>query len=66
MAAALATVVSTWLALLIVFGALIVLAGLLGALALMSIKKGSPPTPNQAIQEAKVTAEALKSDGTRS
>ncbi|MDX6506718.1 MAG: hypothetical protein QOE36_77 [Gaiellaceae bacterium] len=62
-AAALATVVSTWLALLIVFGGLLLLAGLLGALALGSIKKGSPPIPNQAIQEAKVTAEALRSDG---
>lgn len=62
-AAALATAMSTWLALLIVFAALFLLAGLLGILALGRIKKGTPPVPKQAIQEAKVTAEALKSDG---
>jgi uncharacterized membrane protein YqjE len=62
-AAALATTVSTWLALLIVTGGLILLAALLGILALGRIKKGTPPIPKQAIQEAKLTTEALKSDG---
>jgi hypothetical protein len=64
-AAALATVVSTWLALLIVTGALLGLAGLLGILALGSIKKGTPPVPEQAIEEAKLTSAALKSNGSR-
>jgi protein-S-isoprenylcysteine O-methyltransferase Ste14 len=64
-AAALATTMSTWLALLIVTGALLVLAGLLGALAVGRIKQGTPPVPQQAIYEAKLTTEALKSDGTR-
>ena len=64
-AAALATTMSTWLALLIVTGALLVLAGLLGALAVGRIKRGTPPVPQQAIYEAKLTTEALKSDGTR-
>jgi hypothetical protein len=41
------------------------LAGLLGFLALGLLKKGSPPVPEQAIYEAKLTTEALKSDGTR-
>jgi hypothetical protein len=62
-AAALATTMSTWLALLIVAGGLLVLAGLLGMLALRSIKKGTPPVPEQAIAEAKLTSEALKADG---
>ena len=64
-AAALATTMSTWLALLIVAGACLVIAGLLGALALTSIRRGTPPVPEQAIREAKLTGEALKSDGTR-
>ena len=62
-AAALATVFSTWLALLITTAALLALAGLLGLLALSSIKKGTPPVPKQAIEEAKLTTEALKRDG---
>jgi len=60
-AAALATFLSTWLALLIVTVFLGVLAGILGMLALGSIKKGSPPVPEQAIQEAKLTSAAIKS-----
>jgi 4-amino-4-deoxy-L-arabinose transferase-like glycosyltransferase len=59
-AAALATFLSTWLALLIVTLGLFVLAGLLGVLALGKIKKGTPPVPEQAIREAKLTTEALK------
>jgi protein-S-isoprenylcysteine O-methyltransferase Ste14 len=63
-AAALATAMSTWLALLIVTGALLALAGLLGVLALGRFRRGTPPVPEQAIREAKLTTEALKSDGT--
>ena len=62
-AAALATAISTWLALLLVGAGLILLAGLLGALALGRIKRGTPPVPEQAIHEAKLTQTALKSDG---
>ena len=64
-AAAFATLVSTWLALLITAGILFGLAGVLGALAIGRIRKGTPPVPQQAIREAKLTADALKSDGTR-
>jgi hypothetical protein len=60
-AAALATAMSTWAALLIVTGALVLLAALLGVLALGRIKKGTPPVPKQAIEEAKRTSEALRS-----
>jgi 4-amino-4-deoxy-L-arabinose transferase-like glycosyltransferase len=59
-AAALATFLATWLALLIVTLALFVLAGVLGMLALGRIKKGTPPVPEQAIREAKLTTQALK------
>src|SRR5919197_1483832 len=41
---------------------LLLLAGLLGALALGRIRKGTPPVPEQAIREAKLTQTALKSD----
>jgi hypothetical protein len=62
-AAALATFLSTWLALLIVTLFLLLVAGLLGVLGLGRVKRGSPPVPEQAIEEAKKTSEALKSDG---
>lgn len=62
-AAALATAVSTWLALLITTAILLGLAGLLGILGLAGIRKGTPPVPEQAIAEAKRTTEALKSNG---
>jgi Putative Actinobacterial Holin-X, holin superfamily III len=62
-AAALATFLPTWLALLIVTLFLLLVAGLLGFLALGRVKKGTPPVPRQAIEEAKLTTEALKSDG---
>lgn len=58
-AVAIATVLSTWLALLIVAGALFLLAGLLVALGLGAIRKGTPPIPEQAIQEAKLTMAAV-------
>ena len=59
-AAALATVFSTWLALLIVTGGLFVLVGALALLGISRISKGTPPVPEQAIAEAKLTTEALK------
>ena len=61
-AAALATFLATWLALLIVTVFLLVVAGVLALVGLSSIRKGTPPVPEQAIQEAKLTQEALKSD----
>jgi hypothetical protein len=62
-AAAIATATSTWLALLIVTGAIVLLALVLAGLALAAIKRGTPPVPEQAIREAKLTREALKSNG---
>ena len=62
-AAGLATTMSTWLALLITTVIILAFAAVLGALGRMKIKKGSPPVPELAIREAKLTTEALKSDG---
>ena len=62
-AVALATVVDTWLAVLLVAGGILLLAAVLGLLAVGRIKRGTPPLPEQAIREAKLTTEALKSNG---
>jgi hypothetical protein len=61
--AALATFMPTWLALLAVTLLLLVTAGILGAVGFGRIKRGSPPVPEQAIREAKLTTNALKGDG---
>jgi Putative Actinobacterial Holin-X, holin superfamily III len=62
-AAALALALPLWGALLIVFGALLLLALVLGLAGVSSIKKGTPPVPKQAVTEAKLTTEALKRNG---
>ena len=62
-AAALATAVSTWLALLITTAIVFAFTLVLGVVGVLKIKQGSPPFPEQAIREAKLTTEALKSDG---
>ena len=62
-AAALALVMPWWAALLVVTGLLLIQVAVLGILALGRIKKGTPPVPEQAIREAKLTTEALKSNG---
>jgi hypothetical protein len=62
-AAALALVMPTWAALLVVVAVLLAKVLLLGLLALGRIRKGTPPVPEQAIREAKLTTEALKSNG---
>jgi multisubunit Na+/H+ antiporter MnhC subunit len=61
-AVALAIVVDLWLAVLIVALALFAVAALLGLLARSRIKKATPPVPEQAIREAKLTSEALRSN----
>jgi hypothetical protein len=62
-AAGLATFMPAWLALLIVTLFLLLVAGVLGLVAVNRIKRGRPPLPAQAIEEARLTTEALKSDG---
>jgi Flp pilus assembly protein TadB len=59
-AAGLATFLDTWLALLIVTAGLGLVVIILAFLAYRRIKKGAPPLPEQAIEEAKLTTEAIK------
>ena len=61
LAAGIATAIPTWAALLVVTGALGLLVGLLGVLGLGRLKQGTPPVPQQAIEEARKTTEALRS-----
>ena len=44
-----------WIGFLIVFGFLIVLAAIAGFIGVRWIKKGAPPTPDMAIEQAKIT-----------
>lgn len=62
-AVALALVLDAWLAVLVVSLGLLLIAGILGAVALRRIRRGTPPVPEQAIREAKLTSKALKTDG---
>jgi hypothetical protein len=62
-AVVLSIVLDSWLAFLIVFGSLLFLTGILALVGLSRLRKGTPPVPEQAIQEAKLTTTALKSNG---
>jgi Putative Actinobacterial Holin-X, holin superfamily III len=59
----LATFLDAWLAVLIVTVALFGVAAILGLIARVQIKRATPPVPEQAIREAKLTQEALKANG---
>ena len=59
-AAAIALVLPVWLALLIVTGALFLVAGIAGLMAVGRLRRGTPPVPEKAIAEAKLTTEAIK------
>jgi hypothetical protein len=59
-AAAFATFLSWWAGFLITMGILGGLAATLGLLAIGRLRKGTPPVPEQAIREAKLTSEAIK------
>jgi membrane protein implicated in regulation of membrane protease activity len=63
--AALALVVDWWLALLIVFVLLLALVAGLGLVARSLVRSGTPLKPEQAIEEAKLTRQALKGAGAR-
>jgi len=64
-AAALATFMPTWLALLLVTTGIALLAGIAALLARTSIRQATPPVPEQAIREARLTTEAIKRNGSR-
>ncbi len=63
--AGLATFLPFWLSLLIVTLFLFAVAGVLALLGIKKVQKGTPPMPQQAIDEAKLTTQALKSNGNR-
>ena len=58
--AGLATALPVWLSLLIMFGGLLVLAMILGGAGAALLKKGAKPVPEQAIEEARLTTEAIR------
>ncbi len=62
-AAVFALFVATWLAFLVTAAVLVALAGGLGLLGIRFLKRATPPVPEQAIQEARRTGEAIKSNG---
>lgn len=56
---------STWASLLIVTAVLLLIIAVLGFFAVQAFKRGAPPVPDQAIEEAKLTSEALKAGNGR-
>lgn len=58
--AAFATFLPTWLSLLIVTGGLLLAAAIAGLAGKSMLRRATPPIPEQAIEEAKKTGEALK------
>ena len=51
---------SVWIGFLITFGILLFLGAVAGLIALRLFKKGAPPTPDLAIEEAKLTRRAFE------
>jgi hypothetical protein len=59
-AAGLATTLAVWESLLIVCGALILVTAILVGVGYIMLQKGSKPMPEQAVEEAQLTTEALR------
>jgi hypothetical protein len=59
-AAGLAEVIPTWVAILAVAGALLIVAAILAVAAVTAFRKGTPPLPTQAMEEARVTVSRLR------
>jgi hypothetical protein len=62
-AAGIATTLPVWSALLIVAGILLVVTAVMLLLARRSLARGLPPAPEAAIEEARLTAQALTENG---
>jgi hypothetical protein len=62
-AAAFMTFLPVWLSLLIVTGFLFLVTAVLVLVGVRKVQRGTPPVPKQAIDEAKLTTQALKSNG---
>jgi hypothetical protein len=58
--AGIATALPVWLTLLVMFGGLLLGAAILGGVGVALLRKGSKPVPEQAIEEARLTTEALR------
>lgn len=58
--AAIALALPVWASLLVASGGLLLLAGSLTVVGIVLLKKGSPPVPKQALEEARLTTEALR------
>lgn len=64
-AAAIGTALPMWVALLIVTGGFFLLAAALALPGLGLLRRGVPPVPEVAIEEVKLTTEAVKGNGSR-
>jgi hypothetical protein len=62
-AAGLDSVLPMWASLLVVAGGLALVAAVLGGIGVSALRKGTPPVPEQALEEARLTTEALRSNG---
>jgi hypothetical protein len=62
-AAALATALPTWLALLLVGLGLALVTAFALAVGVSLLRRGTPPVPEQALAEAKLAADALRGNG---
>jgi Putative Actinobacterial Holin-X, holin superfamily III len=59
-AAGIATTLAVWESLLIVCGGLILFTGILAGIGFIMLQKGTKPVPEQAVEEARLTTEALR------
>ena len=59
-AAGIATTLPVWASLLIVGGGVLLIAGILGAIGVTMLQQGAKVMPEQAVEEAELTAEALR------
>lgn len=59
-AAGLATTLPVWASLLIVCGAVVLIAAILGYVGYVMLQRGAQPVPEQAVEEARLTTEALR------
>ena len=53
---------SPWIGFIMVFGFLFIFAAIAGFIGLRWIRKGSPPTPDMAIEEAKLIRQEIRED----
>jgi hypothetical protein len=61
--AAIALVWPVWASLLVVTGGVLLLVGVLAGVGVSLIRRGTPPVPTEAIEQARLTTEALKRNG---